>query len=118
MENTVCDTTQIEDQKLEMVAGGDNSSTTRPGKNGPYHFTGHVGKYKGIPGQRYFFTDDGGVAWYMGVLVKSYEESYALFWTRRMHTVSVMLARGYPESRTITICGDDWTMYTTCDKIP
>ena len=118
MENTVHNTTQIEDRQLEMVTGGDNSSTSKTGKDGTYHFTGHVTKYKGVVGQRYFFTKDNEDVWYMGILVKSFEEDYAIFWSRRKHLISVILSRGYPLSKTITISGDDWTMYTTCDKIP
>lgn len=118
MENTVLNVTQLEDKKLDNVLGGDNVTATRSGKDGSYHFSGHVTKYKGIVGNRYFFTKDGGEEWYMGVLIKSYEESNYLFWTKRMHCVSVILSRGYPKSDTVTICGDDWTMFTTCDKIP
>lgn len=118
MENTAFDVIQLEDQKLENVVGGDNVTATRPGKDGPYHFTGHVTKYRGIIGHRYFFTKDGGVEWYMGILVDSFEEDYCIFWTKRKHRVSVMLERGYPVADTITICGDSWTMFTTCDKIP
>lgn len=105
----------IDDQKLDKVVGGSGGESTR--KIGKYTFTGHVGKYDGIVGNLYFITEDGNDRWWMGVLLKSWEESHAWFFTKRMHRFSVMLSSGSPYNDYIDFEGDRVTLYTQCSGL-
>lgn len=103
----------IEERQLEQIAGGTDGRATK--KIGDLVFSGHVTKYNAIPGHKYYITKDGGSGiWYMGVLLKTWEESNYIFFTKRMHRFSIMLECGKTHCFVTDFCGDDYTLYTEC----
>ena len=103
---------KINDNKLDEVTGGSGGEATR--KIGKYTFTGHVGKYNATVGNVYFITEDGTDQWWMGVLLKTWEDKYCLFFTKRKHRFNVMLYCGNPHFYDIDFEGDHVTLYTQC----
>ena len=97
----------LSDEQLEEVTGG-----TRTVRN--MLFYGHVGKYDGIVGQRYYVVYDDFDEWFYGTMLRTYEAD-ELFHTRRTHLFSIILNNGYNvESRGITkkMDGDTASLYT------
>ena len=100
MENaktTLIEKNQIEDQKLEVVTGGDN--VTR--KINGHVFSGHVTKYKGVVGENYYITFDHQNEWYYGTLLKTWEKQnemlgfFPLPGTVRTHRFLLLLNNGW-----------------------
>ena len=110
---------QIEDQKLEMVAGGDNSTRKING----HVFSGHVGKYKGVVGQNYYITFDHLDEWYYGTLLKTWEKQNEIigipfFGTERTHRFLLLLNNGWDCSEFSSereFSGDTVTLYLYMD---
>ena len=106
---------EIKEKDLEKAvggSGGDNSRTI-----GKSTFTGHVGKYDAVVGNKYYALKDNADEWIYGVLVKSYEKSKGCY-TVRTHVIDA--ERGYtinewynPALKREEISGDSWTLYTT-----
>ena len=100
-------------EQLEKVSGGESSRTIDG-----IRFWGHVGKYDAVVGQKYYITVDGPNRWYAGVLTKTWEATYCIFWSRRMHRFNLILENGHPYVHTSDFEGDNVTLYTHCSAYP
>lgn len=89
---------ELTEEDLQNVMGG---------------FSGHVGKYDGVVGEKYYFVLDGsnGTQWMYGKLTWSGEIRNAPFTTIRWHYADIEKWFGGTMSFHAELCGDDWTMY-------
>lgn len=94
------------DEELETISGGDVTIGSR-------HFSGHVGKYNGIVGHNYYIVLDGTTVWFYGKLLKTYEESEFVVFSKRRHKFRVTKGYGIKVPEEKTFSGDDVTLYTT-----
>ena len=110
---------ELTEEELAQVNGG---ATLPPGvkpigqtrRIGNLLFSGHVGKYDGVPGKGYYIVDDDSDEWYMGTMVRTYEKNW-LVCTVRHHVFDVKMHNGaFIATTKIDFCGDDVTLYTHC----
>lgn len=88
---------EMTDIELESVSGG---------------WSGHVDKYSGVIGEKYYFVnDDDHSKWIYGKLLKSYEKKKALFFSVRTHEVAVERHGNFKWESKMSISGDEWTIY-------
>ena len=108
---------KLNDKDLQIVSAGGAGGGTPTRKIGKYVFSGHVGKYNAKVNTLYFITEDGSEQWWMGVLLKTWEESKFIFFTKRMHRFNIMLYCGSPHDTYADFDGDRVTLYTQCSGL-
>lgn len=90
---------ELNENELNMVNGGLVV--------GSREYYGHVSKYDGEVGEKYYFVNDDNPNWvYEAILVRSGEEDGILWTTKRYHIIQETATANYH-----TIYGDEWTMY-------
>lgn len=97
---------ELNDEDLRVVTGGTNWPE--------YVFSGHVGKYDGVVGEKYYIVCDYKNAWAYGELVKTWEKHDILWMTIRTHRIDVKLTGGecFDHGET-EYSSTNWTLYTT-----
>lgn len=113
---------ELSSEDLSKVSGGTGKGGASTRTIGGVTFTGHVGKYDGIVGAKYYITFDDRDEWYYGEMIKTWEkkELGGFFGTVRTHKLRLILNNGANvESYNITreFSGDYTTLYTNAQGV-
>ena len=112
----------LTNEDLKKVSGGGGKGGASTRQIGNITFSGHVGKYNGVVGQKYYITFDYVDKWYYGVMVKTWEkkELGGLLGTVRTHKLRLIINNGANvESYNIELefDGDNTTLYTNAQGV-
>ena len=113
---------ELTNEDLNKVSGGVGKGGASTRTIGSITFTGHIGKYNAVAGQKYYLTFDDRDEWYYGEMIKSWEkkELGVLLGTVRTHKLRLILNNGanveaYNINRDFS--GDYTTLYTSAQGI-
>lgn len=110
LENLDAKIRELDEDELKTVTGGSGGEETR--KIGGYNFSGHVPADNVVLNNDYYFTVDGEDKWYRGTVIEIKEESYFIFFTKRLFLLRLTDINGYGASGTWQLASTDVTAYT------
>ena len=99
---------ELKSEDLTKVAGGATNCDNKS-------FSGHTGQHDAVVGNYYFCVNDGTNNWFAGTCIDTWEKSYALFFSKRTHTINVInkgSCSWVTEGNEKDIRGEDWSLFT------